>query len=82
MKMRFYDHNYTPFMSILSRLSHRRCELLSLGAALAAIDVNLAVKPWFQVKIKINLKNIISEPPPSVDRPIFLFQARFHHEMK
>jgi len=27
-------------------------------------------------------KNFRLEPPTSVDRPIFLFQACFHHEMK
>jgi len=28
------------------------------------------------------LNNIIPEPPPPIDRPIFLFQAWFHHKMK
>jgi len=41
------------------------------------------LKPMFHVKINF-LKRISdpTEPPPSVDRPIFLFQAWFHHEMK
>jgi len=31
---------------------------------------------------KIISKSFIPEPPPSVDRPIFLYQAWFHREMK
>ena len=42
-----------------------------------------SVKPRFHIKIKLFLNNFSPEPPPSVDRPIFLiFQAWFHHEMK
>jgi len=39
------------------------------------------LKPWLHVKIKLFLKNF-TEPLPSVDRPIFSFQAWFHHETK
>jgi len=38
--------------------------------------------PWFHVKIKLFFFNFRPEPPQSVHRPIFLFQAWFHHEMK
>jgi len=34
------------------------------------------LKPWFHVKIELFLKNVIPEPPPSVDRPNFFYFRR------